>query len=488
MSRYAAWSLLVLIGAQWLIGCQFQPGRAASDEDSRSPVPLTLAPRPPTAVAPTEAYAVVGDVFGMGLEEISPAGGLGLLAEAGVHWVHSDSGVVNWSSVEPKEGMRNWASLAGLGQQLRNASAQGMHVILNIRSTPAWAQKLPGHACGPVRMEKLDAFASFVHDLVKRYSVAPYGVAFWEIWNEEDIASDLVSPESASGCWGDPTDPYYGGGYYATMLKVVYPQIKAADPQAKVLVGGLFLGCDPRAGGGCSDGPPEDAERYGRPSRFLEGILRNNGGPFFDGVSFHAYDYYSPISPGKYANLGWNSRWDTLGPVLVAKSDFVRQMLEQYGVVDKLLINTEAGLLCDVCDKDETFERTKAAYLVQTYAASISEGLEGTLWYSLQGWRNSGLLGPDLSPRPAYVAYRFAHNELSDVTYLRALGAFPGLKGYEFNRPDGRVWVLWSVDGETHPVPLAESPQAVFNLFGMPLPSEDTMSVGGMPLYISWSP
>ena len=38
-------------------------------------------------------------------------------------------------------------------------------------------------------------------------------------------------------------DPYYGGGYYAEMLKIVYPQIKAADPEAQILIGGLLLFC-----------------------------------------------------------------------------------------------------------------------------------------------------------------------------------------------------------------------------------------------------
>ena len=42
------------------------------------------------------------------------------------------------------------------------------------------------------------------------------------------------------GCWDDPEDAYYGGEYYAEMLKVVYPVIKEADPEAKVLFGGLL--------------------------------------------------------------------------------------------------------------------------------------------------------------------------------------------------------------------------------------------------------
>ena len=47
----------------------------------------------------------------------------------------------------------------------------------------------------------------------------------------------LVDPDSVFGCWGDNDDDYYGGGYYADMLKMVYPAVKSADPQAQVLIG-----------------------------------------------------------------------------------------------------------------------------------------------------------------------------------------------------------------------------------------------------------
>ena len=126
-----------------------------------------------------------------------------------------------------------------------------------------------------------------MHALVARYSVALYNIKYWELWNEPDIASSNFPGDNLFGCWGDPNDPYYGGGYYADMLREVYPQIKAADPQGQVLVGGLLLDCDPRLGAGC-----EKVKNNNQPSKFLEGILRKNGVPFFDGVSFHAYDYY----------------------------------------------------------------------------------------------------------------------------------------------------------------------------------------------------
>lgn len=70
-------------------------------------------------------------------------------------------------------------------------------------------------------------------------------------------------------------DEYYGGVDYAEMLKVAYPSIKQADPNAQVMVGGLLLDCNPNTG--C---PNE------RSTNFLAGVLQNDGG------SYHASDYY----------------------------------------------------------------------------------------------------------------------------------------------------------------------------------------------------
>jgi hypothetical protein len=120
---------------------------------------------------------------------------------------------------------------------LIEASDRGLNIILIIRSTPSWAQKRSGVSCGAVKFEKLSAFSKFVGDAVARYSNPPYNVKYWELGNEPDIDPSLVPSDNPFGCWGDDTDLYYGGGYYAEMLKQIYPVIKAADPEAHVLIG-----------------------------------------------------------------------------------------------------------------------------------------------------------------------------------------------------------------------------------------------------------
>jgi hypothetical protein len=246
-----------------------------------------------------------------------------------------------------------------------------------------------------------------------------------------------------------------------------------------VVVGGLLLDCDPVS-------PPVGKDC--KPAKFLEGILRNNGGPYFDGVSFHAYDYYYQGQLGQYGNSNWSSAWNTTGPVLIAKAQFLQSVMNTYSVSGKYLMNTESALLCDACSNDSVFETTKAYYIAQAYAAAIAQGLRANIWYSVLGWRNSGLLNSDLSPRPAYTAFQFARSELRDATWVREITEYPGVKGYEFKRGDCRIWALWSLDGATHSISLSGAPVAAWDALGNSVTPAASMNVSLNPLYLEWNP
>lgn len=434
-------------------------------------------------------------VFGVEMSSITTSGGLTPVVNAQTQWVRRAA--VEWSLVQPLENQPpDWSVLASLEQELLTAAQNKLSVILVVRGVPGWAQLSPnsGQTCGPIAPTKYGAFASFMHQLVSRYGPAPYAVKLWDIWNEPDVAPSAVPPDSLIGCWGNDADPYYGGGTYANMLQAVYPQIKSADSQAQVLVGGLLLDCDPRPAGACANP---------KPPLFLEGILRAGGGNYFDGISFHAYDYYLhvPGSPGHYSNSNWQSTWNTTGPVAIAKAGFIRQVLTRYSVTNKFLMNTETALICggqtdppglgDCASSD--FEITKAYYVVQSYASAMALGLRANVWYSVLGWRNSGLLDANLNPRPGYGAYQFARSELAGAAYSGALGNadvsnLAGLMGYKFDRGDRRIWVLWSLDGATHLVTLLPgTPLAVWDASGSPVTvTTNSLTITVQPLYVDW--
>lgn len=410
---------------------------------------------------------------------ITPTAGLAQMAAAQSTWVRRNA--VIWSDIEPSEGNYDWSVNAALENELINAANNGMQVILIVRSTPSWAQAIPGMYCGPIRQGSLAAFGNFMRNLVARYSVPPYNVKYWEIWNEPDVDPSYFAgdPATVFGCWGNQNDPYYGGGYYAQMLKTVYPQIKTADPDAQVMVGGLLLDCDPRsscAAVGSSDRPP----------KFLEGILRNGGGPYFDGVSIHAYDYYQHAL-GRYSSVNWSSSWNSTGPAIIAKTNFIRSVLSTYGVTGKFLMNTETALLCDWCTNDSTFETTKAYFVSQVYASAIAQGLQANVWYSVLGWHNSGFLDSStLDPLPAYTAFQFARTELRSATFIRNVTEYANVMGYAFYRGDRDVWVLWSLDGAGHNVALPGTPLAVWDALGNSVAPTSSVTIDLTPLYLEW--
>jgi len=422
-------------------------------------------------------------IFGAEMRNLTTAGGLNQMVAASSTWTRRN-GVV-WSSVEPTEGVYDWSAMAGLATELQNAYSAGMQVILIVRSTPEWARKMAGTGpdCGPISSSKMAAFGSFMHDLVARYSVPPYNVKYWELWNEED--APYVSGNPVFGCWGDPTDAYGGGGYYAEMLKAAYPQIKAADPQAQVLVGGLLLDCDPRPNAGCAAVGHDP-----RQDKFLEGILLNGGGDYFDGVSFHAYDYTAAGLEGVYINPNWESAWNTTGPVEGAKIGYIQGLLDQYDVRGKFLINTEAALLCDSCKGtyNTISENTKASYVVQEFAVAIAGNLRASIWFSVLGWRNSNLLKANLTPLPAYTALQFARNELGNATWSRDITEYTGVKGFEFKRSNRRIWVVWSLDGATHSLNLPGAPLAAWSDLGSSISPAASMDIDLNPVYLEWKP
>lgn len=456
---------------------------AANDGGTLEATTVIDAPEPTASFVPEPA----GPMHGVFIRDFLPVAEDELLQQERVQWSRFDK--FHWDVIEPANVAASefdWNVVDEAG--LLVASEKGVQVIATILFTPDWAQKYPGIACGPIAEGALAEFADFMQALVSRYSQPPYNVKYWELGNEPDVAYNGVPPRIGFGCWGEPEDAYFGGGYYAEMLKAVYPKIKAADPEAQILIGGLLLDCDPV-------NPPETEPGSGEvknctPSRFLEGILGNGGGDYFDGVSFHAYDYYA-ATPGKYSNINWHSAWDTTGPVLIPKTRFIRSVLNSYGHAGKYLINTEVALICgrdgseDYCLAEE-FELTKAYYLAQAFAAARAEGLRANMWYSLDGWRGSQLVDENQQPNLAYRAYSFSAELLNEAAYAGEISAYPGVRGYQFVKDEARMWLLWAQDEGTHAVHLEEAPSAIYDVLGNAFPASQDINVTLAPVYVYW--
>jgi hypothetical protein len=416
-------------------------------------------------------------IFGVELAQLNAAGGLDLASGMGARWVRRNA--LLWASVENVEGARNWGAVAGLEQELQNASAKGMNVILIVRSAPTWAQQNLGHQCGPIRQDKFTAFAAFMRDAVARYSAAPFNVKYWEIWNEPDGDPSLFvnDPDTVFGCLGDKNDPYYGGGVYGNLLKAIYPQVKSANPNAQVLFGGLLLDCNPNT-------PP--AGKNCLPSKFLEGALRAGAGSFFDGVSFHGYDYYQDFE--NYSNDNWQAAWNTTGPVGVVKARFIKNLLSQYGATGKFLINTEGALLVsgasNTTPTNDTFEYTKAVYAIKMYTTALAEGFRANIWYSLTGWSLSGLVDKNMNPYQAYKSAQFLASKVQNATFVAERTQYTGLHVYEFLSGGKRIWVAWSYDKTQRALTFPVTPRAIYDYSAVSVPVGGSLAIKEVPFII----
>jgi hypothetical protein len=415
-------------------------------------------------------------VFGIGVSGLSNNSGLSDTENAKPTWIRQDG--LNWSLVQPTQnGAYDWSSASALEADMIKASQLGYNWIQVVRGTPSWAQKYPGSGCGPIKQSEFASFGNFLKAAVERYSKPPYNAMYWEIYNEPD--APIINSTSGFGCWGDSTQPYFGGQYYGNMLATIIPVMRQANPNIKILNGGLLLACDPSLST-CQDKDP---------SSFLEGIAKAGAIQGLDYVNFHAYDYQG-VNLGKFGNGdGWGTTYEN-DTVVVAKAAFVRNVLNKYGLGNKPLVNSEVALLRTSGTCDAVCQQNKALYIGRAFPDAIAEGLAANIWYQASnGWNNSGLYGG-----PMYDAFVFARDELADTHLASKITTYAGanVSGYELDRGDIKVWVLWSLDLQTHTVTLPGTPKAVYtwtpnNGPYVPATPSTSQDIGIFPVYLEWT-
>jgi hypothetical protein len=358
------------------------------------------------------------------------------------------NGRISWRQLQPNEGDPiQWHLLADFENELRALKNAGIVPIVVVDDYPHWAT-LPDaredgkpSSCAALRPEKFQTFANFVKALVNRYGAYEYNVHIWELGNEPDVDPNLlIDPNSIFGCWGNISDPHYGGGYYGEMLKVVSPVIRAEDPRAQVWIGGLLLAS-----------PDTTDPVYGRPELFLKGILEVGAAPHFDAVPYHWYPSYT--KQRKDYDLHSGMQWDSWGGGIIGKAKYLNQIMAEYGVQKPLYVN-EVALGCpenwNWCAPpdypDSQFYDMQADFLVKTYVRAYSEGIQGIMWYTLQGpgWRNTGLLDGQSNPRPAYNAFQNLSTQLGYATYLHKPDYGANVEAYAFRVDGAVVHILWA--------------------------------------------
>jgi hypothetical protein len=493
VNKWLKWSFIIFILSGLIYGCSPQPPEITTPTvDSRIQTPteaetaIVIDPLPPpVGSTPTPTHNPTPVIPMWGVENHnSTVHFVSKMQEAGVTLVRRNA--LRWAHIEPEEGKRNWDAVVSLEEDLQRLSEAGMEIILIVHTTPPWAQQAPGYQCSAVRGDKLEAFADFIYEAVSRYSYPPYNVKFWELGNEPDVAPHLVHPDYPFGCWGDEEDPYYGAAHYTDMLKLVYPAIKAANPEAQVLLGGLLLHCDPSL---------STVDNECLPGKFFEGVLRAGGGNFFDIVSFHGYMLYFGSLKFDIEIPGWAHR----GGIVLGKADYLKEVMRRYQI-DKPIIHSESALTCPEGSPDapniycnppeDAFYEAQADYVIWLYIRNWAAGIGGTIWYQFEGkgWRHGGLLGAGPDEAPAFRAYKFLTEYLGDAEFVRKIDAMGALQVYEFAKTENRVWVAWPSDEQVYTIQLSGDVTQVFDKYGEVIevtPSEITIQ---NPVYIELTP
>lgn len=310
------------------------------------------------------------------------------------------------AATQPGQGAFNWSAYDQVVNGM--AAPRNVEVLGVLVEPPQWAAADPGER-PPVWWvpRGLDqpwssadnVWAQWVYRVVQRYKAR---VRAWEVWNEPNL--DFWS--------GTPAQ-------FARLLKVSYQAIKAADPTATVVFGGVYKGVNIHVTLGAWQALADDPEGAAN-------------GYFFDVMGFHLYDG------------GTCDTFDLIG--------YMKSLMPP-ALQGKPWWITESGIRVRDGDWPEYANPTEqASYVLQNYAYALYKDIKRYYFWRandaddlVQPW---GLVTNQGQRRPAYAAFQVAASRLP-ATFnwsVRSWGNNGAVSRISFyGTPLGRVTVLWNV-------------------------------------------
>jgi len=395
------------------------------------------------------------------------------LNESGASWVRAE---VYWGYSEPENVAPDEYHWHWTDQILAASIDKDMHLVATIRKAPDWAAP---DEDAPINPANLVDFAEYVGELIERYdgdgiNDAPYHpvILHWEIYNEPD-----AGPRPDLNRWGAK------GAEYAQMLQTIYPVVKAANPDAKILLGGLAYDWFDDAGGPFI-------------RSFLDDVLANGGGDYFDIMNFHAYS----------RNAG---EWATQGVGIIEKTAFIREKLRSYEL-DKPIFITESGEHSNNLFGQPSSQEQQNRTVVEVFTQAMAADVEALMWFSLADspapyFYENGLVttGDSATRKPSFDVYTTAVAMLGKTHYIRQLEPTetdaPEMEVYQFqnNIHNHTLYVAWlnPIDTNTTlPLTLDAAQGTQIDIFGDSTIIKDSddgiadskiqIAVSGRPIYI----
>jgi hypothetical protein len=285
---------------------------------------------------------------------------------------------LNWDQVEPAAGSYTTSQIAAY-KAFFAALPAGTKVDIDVVGSPPWANGGSSNIATPPVNDQ--SFAGFMNYLANAFGTS---VTAYEIWNEPDDPS-----------WWTGTS-----AQYASLLKAAYGAVKAADPSAIVILGGLTA----------NDSP------------YLQQLYSDSAAGSFDGVAVHTDDACSLTSPNAFAyNPGTDTinRWSFLG------FSTVHSVMSANGDGAKPIYITEFGwsTTSTTCSSGASAgkraggvsDKTQALYLQQAYhclAQPAYSYVAAAMWFDMVDFapQNNiydryGLLSTSLAKRDSFTAF-----------------------------------------------------------------------------------
>jgi hypothetical protein len=166
--------------------------------------------------------------FGVVAGSLDPAqvkAGLGLARTAGVAWTEIQ---FTWSTLQSSSGNAD------------SATGNNMRIIGRLGFSTSWNTTAPATVTDAAQREKYPpasykTWGDYVFTIVQTYKAS---VHHWEVWYSPDLGGTPAAGQACTGSWCG------SAAQYARLLAVAYKNVKAADPTAIVLFGGLALSGD----------------------------------------------------------------------------------------------------------------------------------------------------------------------------------------------------------------------------------------------------
>ncbi len=331
---------------------------------------------------------------------------------------------LSWGNWEPRRG--EFATTSRYDWSAQAQAAAGLQVLEVNHHSPAWAN--PNGKRFPLDLR--DTY-NFYRAMASRWRGQ---VEAFEPWNEADI-----------GMFGGHT-----GSEMASLQKAAWLGLKAGNPKV--------IGC-------------LNVFAIHRPAT-LRDFRENEAWPYFDTFNLHHYEPFDAY-PRLYADFRAVSAGK---PLWVTECSVPVKWQGDEGRKEP----SEGAL------------RVQSERVVKTYAQSIHEGAQAVFYFMLphyvEGQTQFGLLRPDLTPRPGYLALAAAGRLLADAKPLGRLevGTNP-IHGFLFQaKPDGKsahVLVIWSDHEDSLTLP--QPPTACFDHLGRPrVFSGNALSLSAAPRFV----